>query len=198
MYFFRFVVIGLLATNFLSCRAPLKNTAELVAIDSLLDAQVLMLAKQKTSLRKSATIGDKVSTSMVEMKDSVTWAQELDVFHQLAMVNHPLYIDKYEVVDNVPDTNSNLRILSLSTREKLPITELRVFYQDRKSKIRRVEGSYNESNSIFSGSRNLMLEFQEIQGRLSLMKYTITGGQKMMLGDSVTYQIEGVIDYEYY
>ena len=133
----------------MSCQEPLKSKNELMAIDSLLDAQVIMLTKQKTSLSKSATMDGKVSNSVLEIYDSAKWAQELDVFRQLAMVNRPVYVDKYDVVDNIEDANSNLRILSISTTENLPISFLKVYYQDNKSKVRKIEGSYFESNSIF-------------------------------------------------
>ena len=106
-----------------------------MAIDSLLDAQVIMLTKQKTSLSKSATMDGKVSNSVLEINDSAKWAQELDVFRQLAMVNRPVYVDKYDVVDNIEDANSNLRILSISTTENLPISFLKVYYQDNKSTV---------------------------------------------------------------
>lgn len=165
-------------------------------MDSLLDAQVQMLTNQKASVLKTASIDGKTSTSSIVVEDSASWAQELDVFRQLASVNQPAYTDKYEVVDNLPDANSNLRILSISTTERLPIRNLKVFYQDQRAKVRRVEASYFEANSIYSGSRNLILEFQEFQGQLSLTRYAIKGGQKMVLGDSITYQVEVVIEYE--
>ncbi len=167
-----------------------------MAIDSLLDKQIEMLSNQKTSLRKEATLDGEVKNSVLEISDSAAWARELDVFRQLEQVNSPVYADKYKIEDGLPDPNSNLRILSFSTSEKIPITFLKIYYQDTHDKIRKIEGSFYESNSIYAGARNLSLEFREIQGQCALMQYNITGGQKMMLADSVTYTIKGTIDYQ--
>lgn len=190
LFYFALVTIGLF-----SCQGPPKTRNELLAIDSLLDAQIKMLTIQKTQLTKEAIINGQTEKSVEVFNDSTKWAYELDVFRQLNLVNRPIYLSKYEVTEEIKDTNSNLSIRSIDTKETLPIRWLKVFYQDIPSKIKKIEGYYTESNSVFSGSRKLSLEFQDIQGRLSLVKYQIDGGQEMMLGDSVAYVIKGEINY---
>lgn len=174
----------------------MKATEELVAIESLLDAQIERLSNQKPRLIKEAGIGTSVESSVLEQKDSTSWARELDVFRKIHLVNSPVYAGKYKVEDNLPDPNSNLAILSISTDEQFPIRSLKLFFQGRHDRVRKLEATYRESNSIFSSTRNLTMEFQDFQGELMLSRYRIEGGQKMIFGDSVVYVVQGIVDYD--
>ncbi len=190
------VFLIIFSFGLVSCHSPLEKRRALVAIDSVLDAQVYLLTRQETTLYKEALIDGNVEKKTLHIRDSASWAQELDVFRQLRLVNSPVYYDQYKIEDDLPDVNSNLRILSITTDEPIPIKSLSVYYQDTPAKIRKVEGSYRESNSIFSGSRKMTLEFHDFQGTPSLIRFRIEGGQKMVMGDSVKYTILGEITYQ--
>jgi hypothetical protein len=75
----------------------------------------------------------------------------------------------------------------------LPVTSLRIYYRDVLRNIRRIEAEVREKNSLFKSSRQFTLEFQEINGTIVLTSYSITGGQKMYLGDTVRYSVKGDI-----
>jgi hypothetical protein len=70
---------------------------------------------------------------------------------------------------------------------------LKIFYLDVPSKIRRIEALYQEENSLLKGSRFLVMEFEEINNNLVLTSFSIEGGQKMFLGDSVKFSVKGTV-----
>jgi hypothetical protein len=70
---------------------------------------------------------------------------------------------------------------------------LKVFYLDSPSKIKRIEALYREETSLLKGSRLVIMEFQEIEGQTVLVSYSIEGGQKMFLGDSVQFSVKGTV-----
>ncbi len=195
-FYKKILLLFFFATVGSSCSKPINTTAELIAIDSLLDTQIERLSKQKPGLTKEVGVDKTVESSVLEMKNSASWARELDVFRKINLVNSPVYVGKYKVEDHQPDINSNLAILSLSTDQQLPIRSLKLFFQGSHDKVRKLEATYFESNSIFSSTRNLTMEFQYFQGELMLSRYRIEGGQKMIFGDSVVYVVEGIIDYD--
>lgn len=196
MYFTKTLCISFLSFAVLSCAQPEKSLNELIAIDSLMNKQVLLLTNEKATLTKVVQLDSLSEKSMEQIGDSITWAQELDVFRQLALINRPIYSGKYKITDGENDKNSNLQVLSIVTDEELPIRELKIYYLDVRSKIKKIEGLYFESNLLFSGARKLTLSFQDLKGRTALSKYEIIGGQKMILSDSVTYRIEAEITYQ--
>jgi hypothetical protein len=163
-------------------------------VDSLMNAQVAVLTKSKASLTKKAVIGLRKDSSST-VPDSSAWSQELDVFRQLDLINRPIYRDVYEIKDKMKDSKSNLLIYALEARSKSPIPYLRLYYQDRSSRLKKLEAVYQESNSLYGSHRLLKMYFDDSTGRPSLTGYSIEGDQKMILSDSVHYAITARITF---
>ena len=164
-------------------------------IDSLVSAQILLLAEKKPELRKEALIEFDSSSVTTVPADSAAWAIELDIFRQLDLINKPVNRDNYEVQDNTPDPTSNLKICSYTARKDIPLSFLRIYYAGRKENIRKIEGLYKEQNALYASSRFLTLELNKVYNDIGLINYSIEGGQKMILGDSTTFRITGVVKY---
>jgi hypothetical protein len=162
-------------------------------IDSLMEAQINYLAEHRALLTKKAEIDGKEDTSSFTPKDTTSWASELDIFTELNVINKPITMGSYTVERGINDTQSNLSILSFSTTEDLPIVYLKVYYLEKESNLRRIEALYHEENSLLKGSRLLIMEFQEINDAIVLTSYSIEGGQKIFLGDSVKFSIQGTV-----
>ena len=190
------VVRGLIfiAMIFLSASCDDRDTAaELYyPVDSLISAQIAMLSNAGASVRKVATLGKEANT-IVFTPDSVTWAKEMEIFRSLAAINKPINQGVYEIRSG-QDRKSNLHVLSfVATQADLPVEYLKIYYTENPKNLRVLEGSVKESNSMYKGKRFLLLEFQDIKGEIFLSGYSITGGQKMFLGDSVNYSIKAGI-----
>ena len=162
-------------------------------MDSLVNAQVEYLAQSKALLSKKAEIDGVEETSSFTPKDSTAWANELDIFAELNVINSRGNAKSYVIENGVKDINSNLSIRSYTGKGTLPVVYLKVFYLETPSRIRRIESLYQEENSLLKGSRLLILEFEEINKKIVLTSYSIEGSQKMFLGESVKFSIKGTI-----
>lgn len=178
---------------FFACNEKVKSKAIYYPIDSVVLAQAQFLTNEKAVLTKHAEINGKEEISTFTPKDTTAWQHELDIFLDLKTINKPINRGNYIVDSGLKDSNSNLTIQSFTSTTSLPVVYLKIFYLDTPSKIKRIEALYREQNSLLKNSRLLILEFQELNNKPVLTSYTIEGGQKMFLGDSVQFSVKGTI-----
>lgn len=162
-------------------------------MDSILNKQTKFLANSKAKLTKKASIDGENETKSYTPKSDTAWAYELDIFAELNDINKPANAGKYRTEEGVKDMNSNLLIYTIESTEKLPVVFLKVYYLDNLSNIRRIEGLYREESSLLKNSRQLSMEFQNINNKIVLTSYSIAGGQKMLLGDTVQFSVNGMV-----
>lgn len=187
-----FFLLVLSAFVFFSCEEKQVETKYYYALDSLLNEQVIFLSQSKASLLKKATLDDKQELKTL-VPDTSLWKFELDVFAQLNDINKPTNASKYRTERDVKDATSNLLIYSIESIEKLPVSYLKVYYLNTLSDIRKIEGVYREESSLLNSARHLSMEFQNINNKIVLTSYSMTGGQKMLVGDSVQFSVHGTI-----
>lgn len=189
-----FVAVSLAsATFFCSCERQTATT-KLYNIDSLVNEQVIYLAAAKPKLSKEAVMAN--SSDRVEyVPDSVAWLKELDIFRQLDAMNKSINKTKYLIDDGLYDPGSNLTVKAFTSLEPLPVRSMRVFYDTDIRLPRKIEAVFSEENSLYESSKNLLLEFQQINNKNLLTYYSIVGGQKMILSDSITFSVKGKIKF---
>jgi hypothetical protein len=180
----------------LSCEKKKNITNNYYPIDSLVQAQIEFLTASKAQLTKKAEINGDEETSTFAPKDSAAWAHELDIFAELNSINSPVNIGKYNSKAGLRDSTSNLSIHLITSRTAVPVVLVKIFYLERLSNIKRVEALYREENSLLKGSRNLILEFEEINNKTVLVSYSIEGSQQMFLGDAVQFAVRGTISIQ--
>jgi hypothetical protein len=190
LHFFAFLLV---ISSLISCKETTEPSSLYYPIDSLIQSQVYFLAQSNAILNKKAEIDGKEETNSFTPKDSAAWAHELDIFSELEVINKPIHAGNYRVENGLKDTNSNLTITSFTSTGQLPVVYLKIFYLEVPSKIRRIEALYQEENSLLKGSRLLIMEFEEINNNLVLTSFSIEGGQKMFLGDSVKFSVKGTV-----
>ena len=180
----------------LSCETKKTITHHHYPVDSLIAAQIQYLTESKAQLTKKAEINGAEETTTFANRDSTEWAHELDIFAELNAINYPVNSGNYKVQTGVRDSTSNLSIKLITAQSALPVVYVKVFYLESLSKIRRVEALYHEENSLLKGTRQLILEFQEINNKTALVSYSVEGSQQMFLGDAVQFVIRGTIAIE--
>ena len=178
-----------------SCK-PENQTAILYPIDSLLDGQVDELVQARATLTKFAMIGDKADTTTLAQPDTMAWEKEFEIFRELNLLNKPANQNLYLIDDNLYDPGSNLTVKAFTSTEPTPVRSMRVFYEQSVLKPRKIEAVYEEGNALYSSSRQLSLNFQEINNKSVLTSYSIDGGQKMILSDSVSFTVRAKIQLD--
>jgi hypothetical protein len=182
------VAIVLITLIFLSCSAEEQNTVGLFNVDSLFKTQIDYLVGHEAVISKKAVLNGVEKITTINPKDSLAWNAELAIFFELDVVNKPIHKAIYKV-EEYADNKSNLSVKSFSTTEDLPVRFLKIYYQNSMSQLRKIEAQYNEANSLYSSRRFLTMEFENVYNKTILTSYSIAGGQKMFLDDSVQYNI---------
>jgi hypothetical protein len=191
----KFVSAIFLLSSFLaSCSSERTREIGLYNIDSLVTTQAGYLLSHNAALTKTARLDDSEKVSEVIPKDSMEWENELAIFSELNAINKPINKGAYNV-EVYKDAETGLDIKSFSTKEELPVKSLKIFYNQSPDSIRRIEAKYNESNSLYSSGRFLTMEFSPLFGRPLLHSYSINGGQKMVLDDSVRYDVKVIVSF---
>ena len=175
-----------------------RDTPHLVyyPIDSLIQAQIDYLGDpaHPASLHKYATLGSDQDTVVSQPRTAAAWAHELGPLYSLGVINKPIHQGKYAVESDLRDPNSNLRIRAFKALDpSLPIAYLKVYYQGSLTQVRRIEGAYREQNALYTSTQILSMELQEIHNKTRLTSYSIRGGQKMILADSMALGVDGWI-----
>ncbi|MEP2670850.1 MAG: hypothetical protein ABJH04_17725 [Cyclobacteriaceae bacterium] len=186
------VLLGMLALA--SCKHNPSVSKNYFDIDSLIDKQLIYLNKAGASLSKSASI-DSVRDKTNFKPDSASWANELEVFRHLDIINKPIYVDSYNVTDGEKDTNSNLTVRSFEANKEIPVKSLKLYYQENPRKLRKLEAVLSEKNSLYYTTRKFSMELEDVNELMILSKYDVRGVQKMILRDSVRFTISSEVIY---
>lgn len=191
-----------MATVFLimltSCvQKPVAETRYL-NVDSVLQAQKKILSAAHTLLTREIRLDDKTVRDSSRNLDSAGWATELDEFSRLAAINKPTYTGTFTIEDGLQDANSNLKVKAFINRKNLPIKYVKLYYQNDPFRLRKIESFYAEGdkNPLYKTSRILLLEFRDVYNKTILASYSITGGQKIVAGDTIEFSIRGRVTIE--
>jgi hypothetical protein len=162
--------------------------------DSLVNSNTKYLVSKNASLNKHTAVGQKQDTVTFK-PDSAHWSNELDVFRQLSASQRPAYRDDYVLTDGIKDSQSNLSIREFKSEKPIPVPLVRFFYYKELKQLKKIEADYVETNTLYSTTRHLLMEFEEKNGNHILSNYSINGVQQMILSDHESYQIQGRILY---
>lgn len=186
---FLIVFIGLI---FSSCE---KQTSQKVgSLDSLITTNASYLINHKIGLTKHVKVGNKIDTIHFQ-PDSTALANDLDVFRQMGIFQKPAYRNSYQLEDGLKDENSNLSVRQFKAVKPTPLPLIRFYYHEDFENLKKIEADYIEQNPLYSSSRHLVLEFEDIEAKHVLHGYSISGFQKMSLSDSTRYFISAHISY---
>lgn len=188
-----FVIVSVLMCCISACDQRGEHYKGYYPIDSLISSQIHFLTQAKASTHKVARLGEKEEEQTIQPNDSSGWINELDIFRELKTLNKPINIGSYKVEDGLSDNRSNLKIKTIATNKLLPVRSMKIYYYDKPENVKRIEAQFNEVNSLYSSMRFLTMEFQDVYNKPVLSSYSINGGQKMFLGDTVVFSVKGTI-----
>ena len=165
--------------------------ASQINIDSLLDYHIAKLSESQLVLTKISNINNQVnSTDIIDAR--INWKNELASFRAIAAINKPIHSSSYTTKINA-DTKSNLIINAWETKSNLPLKELKVYYLQDYSKIKRLEATIKQQNFVFSSSQELSLDFSVLGINPITDKYKISGYQKFFWEEPQYFSLESQI-----
>ncbi|HTE33571.1 MAG TPA: hypothetical protein VK666_24485 [Chryseolinea sp.] len=177
----------------LACEREKTILGPLYNIDSLLTRQAQYLLLHQATINKFTVLGEKPGKVTLRPADNAVWIKELEIFESLNVINKPVNRARYKI-EHYSDTKSNLKVKAFTTTDDLSIRFLRVYYHLAPNRVKKIEAAYNESNSLYHSTRMLTMEFEEVRDTSVLTSYSILGGQKMFLDDTVRYDIKGIVN----
>ena len=170
------------------------KTGELYfSLEKLVEEQVSILSSGTYQIKKTAFLNEKHDEKILK-PDSLGWLDELKLFRD-ADINLPSLQGVYEMVAGPGELTSNLQEIDfIPVKEVQGVQYIKVFYAENRDDVRKIETRVTEVNSLFRGETILKLELRrDGENNLVLTSYEITGGQKMIMLDSVEYKITGLV-----
>jgi len=170
------------------------KTGELYfSLEKLVEEQVSILSSGTYQIKKTAFLNEKHDEKILK-PDSLGWLDELKLFRD-ADINLPSLRGVYEMVAGPGELTSNLQEIDfIPVKEVQGVQYIKVFYAENPDDVRKIETRVTEVNSLFRGETILKLELRrDGENNLVLASYEITGGQKMIMLDSVEYKITGLV-----
>lgn len=184
-----FYLLTLTAIGCFSCQ---KTEQKSTYFDSLANTSLQELLKQQATLAKKVHIASD-RDSITLKPDSAYWANDLDVFRQLAVFQKPAYRDAYHVEDGLADSESNLTVRQYKAIQNTPVPLLRFYYYHSFNQLKKIEAHYQEENALYATHRRLIMEFEDVAGAPQLSYYAVDGFQKMIFSDSTFYSVHAAI-----
>jgi hypothetical protein len=170
------------------------KTGELYfSLEKLVEEQVSILSSGTYQIKKTAFLNEKHDEKILK-PDSLGWLDELKLFRD-ADINLPSLRGVYEMVAGPGELTSNLQEIDfIPVKEVQGVQYIKVFYAENRDDVRKIETRVTKVNSLFRGETILKLELRrDGENNLVLTSYEITGGQKMIMLDSVEYKITGLV-----
>lgn len=198
-------MVGLVMMLLLSCGKGEKQRAIFYPLDSLIEQQTEILKKSRASLQKTASLGDTKDVRNFSPShaagDTIPWTHELSVFREINIINKPANEGDYIVDKDLTDIGSNLKVKVFTAKAPdstksgafLPVRYLRIYYHGSIENLRRIEAEMDIETSLYGSARFLEMEFENINDTVVLTGYGVRGGQKIYMGDTVQYTVQGVI-----
>lgn len=190
-----FIIIIVL---FVGCREVvnenIRNTQQYFDLKGLLDEQIVLLDSLHPTLNKTTRIdGDEESLSL--QLDSSGWAREMEIFFDVD-INEPILRDAYLRKDENLGDSLRLESYEAKAGKNAEIEYLKIFYNRDSDVPQRITAVFTEKNALYDSKRLLKLEFDQRRDLNILSGYSIEGVQKMLLKDSIYYEIEVVNSFK--
>ncbi len=150
--------------------------------------QIDKLSNQPLSVQKEIYLEGKKQEILT---DSINWAKELSLFKE-ADINSPALANSYEVKED-----KQARTLSYVAKEdKQKVREIQLVLGGdgrlESINIKEVKIVYAENNQLYEIHRRMSMKIKDEQ----LYAYSIQGFQKVVLKDSMVYEIRGLIKHK--
>jgi len=149
------------------------------------NTQINELNAQKPQIRKKVLLGGEIDEIV---SDTLNWEKELALFKE-ADINSPSLRDSYDIEED----KARHSITYIAKESKLKVKEIKITF-DKQSQvgsvsIKQIKIFFSEDNRLYELQRDLVME---LKNNL-LSAYSIKGFQKVILKDSLIYEINATL-----
>jgi hypothetical protein len=158
----------------------------------LLEEHIHLLDSLNPFLHKVAFLENKVDTAVFR-PDSAAWGRELEIFFELD-INRPVLWDKYSETRQY-DSIADRKVINyeLIDNSGSGVRLLNIYIQG--GQVMQIQGEYQERSLLYDAFRTLSINFDPRTIGNRILSYSIKGRQKMILQDTVYYQVISDIVY---
>lgn len=168
------------------CKSEVKRSYQtLFNVDSLVEKQISLLEQVNAKGTKLVTVG--ASRDTVEFSGIEQWKVELEVFKQLDMINRPANQDLYTVRRDEPN------MVVIAPVKDTPKSIALTLTYDSADLLVGLDAEYNNHTAIFSTRSLMHMSFATVGSEQLLTSYRVSGGQKLMMGDSATFSLKAAV-----
>jgi hypothetical protein len=178
--------IALLSIVLSSCESSssAKKISAYFDVANLFNSQATLVLN--TSFQKTASIDGENETKTVRF-DSLEWTKELSMFANMD-INKAVLVGAFDEEETTTETGRTV------TYRKKPELEggvqwIRLDY-DGKGNVAAFSGLFREENALYQNMRELSATFSSREGMPTIEEYSIKGFQKILMKDTVNYEIE--------
>ncbi len=180
------ILVGIILLSLVGCLNPEKSSDKVLApeefnITALLEEQITLLLESRAQYDKTVLLNGLTEQKIIQPGNANDWNKELALFIS-ADISDPALFDNYDL--NEP-TKTELRAElkeGISSKVKLFVVR-----RDQNG-IEEVEAVLSDDPVLFKTGKKLNMTFDKKSGLLN--SYSVSGFQKMLTRDSVTYSIK--------
>jgi len=185
-----FLLVLLLACTKKGVENNASEHAQFYDVRVLLDQLVVNGSKYGVGVDKTVKVNGNSEQKKITQTDSSFWQNELALLYE-ADLNKPINHGKYLIKSKMTDPSSNLTydMYSNPNDSEPGIAWEKVFYMGIPMKIRKMEYLRKEKNSLFYSRRTVKLWLNEYRDTLLIDSLMVTGQNKMIGQDSLSYYI---------
>jgi hypothetical protein len=154
---------------------------------NLLDEQTELLYSNGTILKKKLTANGEVESLMVQADSAAQFKYELKLFYE-ADINKLGLGDSY-FTEELPGINGTRKVIN-TAKGSGPKVRL-IEYDYESDKLRQIRILMEDKNDVYSFEKEMLMNFESINGRETLRDYRIQGKQQMVMKSDLDFIIEG-------
>ena len=155
----------------------------------LLNRQAALWYASGAGLEKVLVADGKEEKTLISPDSVGQLKAELKLFYE-ADINKPGLDDAYDE-KTLPGANGSHRIIN-TAKKKAPRVRL-IEYDYEQHQLRRIRILVQNKNNIYDLQKEMLLHFEQIDGRERLTSYSISGRQRMLMKPELRFSISGSV-----
>ena len=156
---------------------------------SLLDQQAELLYHSGARLEKVLVANGKEDKMMVRPDSVGQLKAEFKLFYE-ADINK-LGLDDAYYEEELPGINGNRKVIN-TAKKKTPNVRL-IEYDYEQDQLRHIRILVQDKNDIYNLEKEMLLNFEQVDGRELLTSYSINGKQDMVMKSELEFSLSGKV-----